>query len=105
MAAFLSGCCSPWHGPSTITTPEGQVMCAKHKTPLVFVRSYSLPPDSETHMDPADNYLRAASCYPNLWPFGDFRHPDEKLGATHPSTAQFCLKCEKAAEPMMRRSQ
>jgi hypothetical protein len=55
-------------------------------------------------MDPAENYLRAAACYPNLWPFGYFRHPDETLGATYPTTAHFCQKCEKAAARMMQKS-
>ena len=96
---LLSGCCTPWHGQKT-TAAGGETFCAKHQIPLVTVRTYKYPPKPLTFVDPSDDYVRAAECYPNLWPFYASETPRGE--STFAIKVSYCPECEHAARRMLR---
>jgi len=92
LACAVGSTCDKWRGPKTVRAVNGQLLCAKHHVPVISVRAYRAPKDSE--IDPIYGYIIAAPCYPNHIPVRVSLHFAPQY-FDEPITIQYCPRCER----------
>jgi hypothetical protein len=94
-ALFLGGCRTTWPEGATIMSPSGERLCAKHRVPLVRIRSYQAPryPVVLVHEASRPYYGVVGQYYPNHIPEHVSLRPGWIL--TEPTTIAYCPLCEK----------
>jgi hypothetical protein len=91
--SFLPGCSSTtWEGKATITSSSGEVLCAKHKIPLISKPGHRLPPDAKA--SPEIDWIRRFEQNPNAIGINEGFERSNKDDI--PATITYCPKCERA---------
>src|SRR5689334_9118187 len=64
--SMLTGCMTPWRGPTTTTDAQGRTVCALHHVPLRTRPAYVF---DGCYLE-VEHYARIRAHYPNPWPAG-----------------------------------